>query len=518
MEHIPGTIGGFADTKIKTSKSLLTRILERRARINTKWRGETKRGGGYASEVAPPVMWRGTTKQTAGINPFVLGNTVPRIGAPVGVHYDTNEPMGCDPLFWFLGGMIGNPSCAWMSNPAAGKSTAMRVMMTGLASRGVTNMVIGDNKYEHGEPIKKLGGKSLTIAPGLGVLNVLDPGNIHEALQLVDHYPGISDEKRAALRARIVNHLHQQRHDLVVTLLETHRGAPLSSVEFEVVGNSLVYMFEESPHRVPILEDLLGLINNPPAEIKDLTNWLKDENRYQDRVDALVTDLASLCRSRTMGAMFNGQTTVDMSDYEKGLVFDTSQINANQPKLISAAYLATWFVAFTIIEVDHLLADYGVKPRGQFMAWLDEFWRPLSASKGIVDRVNGLTRLNRTTGVGVAYAIHTTDDLNNVADPEDRAKAAGILRRCGMQWFGGLPHEEVMKISETVTRLRDSEIEQLVEWYNPEFEEAGGWIPGRGCFLIKLGERAGIPVRVTLTQTEIDHKFHETSARLIDAA
>ena len=53
--------------------------------------------------------------------------------------------------------MIQNPSIAFMSNPAAGKSTAMRVMMTGMAAHGVINMVIGDIKDEHGATIWWIG-------------------------------------------------------------------------------------------------------------------------------------------------------------------------------------------------------------------------------------------------------------------------------------------------------------------------------------------------------------------------
>lgn len=515
---IPGTIGEFAESRIKTRSTLLTRMLENRERMSTKWRGGTNKGGGFAADVAPPLTYRGTTKQTCGLNPFVLGNSVPRVGAPVGVHYDTNEPVGCDPLAWFQAGLIGNPSCAWMSAPAAGKSTAMRTVMTGFAASGGINLVIGDIKNEHGAIIERLGGNRLPMSPGRGTLNVLDPGNIHAALDTVRRQLGGTRQGEKVMEV-LLSDMHVRRMDMVCALVAIHRGSDADGVEETIIDLCLRGMYEQNPQRVPVLSDLLEALTIPSEDLLDTISPRKDmpvddkKARYFDRMDNLLTDLASICRSGTYGAMFNGPTTVDL-DYENGLAFDISGINAAQTKLIAAAYLVTWLVAFGMIETSHTLADAGIGPRRKFMAWMDEFWQPLAASKGMVDRTNRVGRTNRTIGVATGIALHTMDDLETLPDEEDRRKARGMINRCGMQWFGGLAKEEAEKIDAKIGLSRP-EIEQLMEWNNPAFEEEDGVIPGRGCFLIKRSEQLpGIPVRVRLTEVELAEKLHDTSARL----
>lgn len=526
--NAPGLIGDFAETRIKTSTGLLTRMLENRERMSTKWRGSTKKGGGFAADVTPPLLFRGTTKQTCGLNPFVLGNSVPRVGAPMGVHYDTNEPVGCDPLSWVLAGMIGNPSVAFMSAPAAGKSTAMRVMMRGLAAHGVINLIIGDIKNEHGQTIEADGGLRIPVSPGRGTLNVLDPGNIHEALELVESkLGGTSQEEK--VREALLADMHVRRMDMVCALIAIHRGSDADGVEETIVDLCLREMYEKDPARVPILSDLLDELISPSEALLTTISPRRDidekekRTKYFARLDDLLTDLAAICRSGTYGAMFNGPTSVvgrdgnltGKIDYEKGLAFDISGINPAQTKLMAAAYLVTWLVSFGIIETSHTLADAGIAPRRQFMAWMDEFWQPLKASKGMVDRTDRVGRTNRTIGVGTAIALHTMNDLKTLPDEEDRNKAIGMIDRCGMQWYGGLPRNEVERISASVVKFSGPETDQLVEWHNPAFEEEDGVIPGRGCFLIKRGEQLpGIPVRVMLTEAEIAEKIHDTSKRL----
>lgn len=517
-QHIPGTIGAFASKKkIKTRTGFFAHMVENHERMSTKWRGESKRGGGYAVNVTPFPMFRGTTKQTPGLNPWTTGNNVPRIGAPMGVHYDTDEKLGCDPLSWHRAGMIGNPSIAFMSTPSAGKSTAMRVMMRGLTAHGTINMIIGDVKNEHGEQMKKDGGTHCALGPSLGCLNVLDPGNIRALLAQVDATLG-DTPAATECKAKLIEDLHQRRSELTCALLSIQRGENLTRNEEGVVYTALKSMYEAAPHRVPILEDLRAYVKDPVSDdVKDAMDWDGDTARYLSRVDRLRLDLAGLCRSGILGPMFNGQTTVNLNA-DRGIVFDVSALRQSPPETLAAAYLVAWIVSFGIIEASHTLADYGVTRRREYMAWMDEFWLPLSASKGIVDRVNRVGRTNRTDGVGYCITVHTMDDFKALRDDEDRAKAAGMINRTGMQWFGGLPEPELEKISEEVVRLPDTAAAQLKEWYNPAFEEEDGLIPGRGCFAIVRGSLPIIPVRVILTETEIRQRLHDTNKRMFDQA
>lgn len=524
--HIPGTIGEFSKTKIQTRSSWLREMMQNRERLSTRWRGRKREGGGFAADVTPFPMFRATTKQTGGINPLPHGNNVPRSGAPMGEHYDTGEKIACDPLSWFRKGMIQNPSIAFMSSPAAGKSTAMRVMMRGLAAHGVKNIVVADIKREYADQIEADGGNVIPVAPGRGTLNVLDPGNIHAALAMVDAQLGDSAKGRKYRRI-LLSDMHTRRKDLVSALISVSRGSDLTTLEGTVVGLALKNLYETQPDRIPILSDLADAIaNNPTPKMMRVANAGEDMDRYQARVDALLVDLSAICESEDMGDMFNGQTSVETADgqktseldYSNGLAFDLSGIRGGQTKLLAAAYLTTWIVSFGMIETSHTLADAGLQDREQFVAWMDEFWQALAASKGIVDRTNRVGRTNRTDGVAQVYAIHTLDDFETLPDEEDRRKARGILRRCGMQMFGGLPGPEIDKIHDHVTKLSRAEYAQLEEWNNPAFEEEDGWIPGRGCFMAKRAGLHGILFRVGLTDTEIRTGIHDTSRRLTDTA
>lgn len=512
-QHIPGTIGDFGTRKIQTRTSLLTRALENRERMSTQWRGKKKRGGGYAVNVTPFPMFRGSTKQTCGLNPWISGNNVPRIGAPMGIHYDTLENLGCDPLSWHQAGLITNPSLAFMSSPSAGKSTAARVMMRGMTAHGVKHMTIGDIKNEHGEQAEKDGANHVVLSPNGGCLNVLDPGNIQAILDKIDLKLGDTEDARKC-RDAVLSDFHNRRAEITQALIAIQRGGELIGYEESVIYSALKEMYETDPARVPVLEDLRGFIKNPPTDgIKELCDWDNDESRYQDRVDKLRLDLAAVCRSGTLGPMFNGPTTVDLR-HDQGMVFDISAVRRAAPKILSAAYLVTWIVAFGIIETSHILADYEVHDREQFAAWLEEFWLALSASKGIVDKVNRVGRTNRTDGVAIIYLVHTLNDFKALPDAEDRAKAAGILNKCGMKWFGGLPRPELEKISEEVTKLSKSAMDQLEDWDNPAFSDEDGVIPGRGCFAIVRAGQPIIPVRVLLTETERRQSLHDTDKRL----
>jgi hypothetical protein len=518
--HIPGTIGSYADRKIRTRTSMLRRFLEDRHGRTGQWRGRIRPNGGFAADVRPFPMFRATVKQAAGINPLPHGNNVPRLGAPMGSHHDTGQKIACDPLSWHKAGMITNPSIAFMSSPSAGKSSALRVMMRGMAAHGVRNMVVGDIKDEHGQQIVEDGGNRISLTPGRGTLNVLDPGGIHAALEKVEAELGNSALGRRT-RKTLLQDMHMRRTDLVTALVSIHRGREVDSREEGVVDGCLRHMYDTNPHRVPILSDLVDVINDPPESVKRGVNWRGDEDRYLDRVDDLVTDLSSICESGTLGAMFNGQTEVtdrdgqltNTLDYSNGLAFDLSGIRT-APKLMNAAYVVSWLVTFGVVETSHTLADAGIAARESFMVWLDEFWQPLAASKSIVDKVNRAGRTNRTDGVGIGYALHSLFDLEAVRDDDDRAKAANMIGHCGVVWLGGMGKRSLDKIEKELFDLTSEERAQLQDWNNPAFEEEDGWIPGRGCFLAKRANLAGIPYRVDLAPSELAGGTHDTSKRL----
>jgi len=70
--------------------------------------------------------------------------------------------------------------------------------------------------------------------------------------------------------------------------------------------------------------------------------------------------------------------------------------------------------------------DRGSERRYWYFAILDELWRPLRAAGGLVDRIDAITRLNRTWGLGQAMITHTLKDLDAIDSPADRAKGPRV--------------------------------------------------------------------------------------------
>ena len=99
-------------------------------------------------------------------------------------------------------------------------------------------------------------------------------------------------------------------------------------------------------------------------------------------------------------------------------------------------------------------------------------------------------------------------------------KARGFVERSGMVICGGLPGAEMPLLTSAVA-MSSAEQDMLTSWQDPPaWDSVTGQEsepPGRGRFLIKVGGRPGIPVRVELTAAELEvndtNKLWRTASR-----
>lgn len=503
---------------------------------STGWLG---RGGGQAVSIQPADEFRATTVQVCGLYPFSVGTGTPMIGVPLGKNLTTGASVLCDPISWFQRAqLISNPSMFVLGKPGLGKSSLTRRMATGLAGYGTIPLVLGDLKPDYVDLIRAMEGQVITLGRDRGYLNILDPGEatsaakrlrddadqaLEQAAEL-DARGGDSKElhlravKAQRLAAQVLADAHGRRHTMIAALLTILRSQPPTDREETIIDRALKYL-DEHHEGIPVLADLLAVIQAAPDEIRQVALDRNDLKRYKEITENLEASLIGLTSGGRLGEIFSRQTTTPMRR-DRPVVYDVSSIDDSEGDLQAAILLACWSAGFGTVNVAAALADAGIEPRRHYFVILDELWRALRAGKGMVDRVDALTRLNRARGVGLAMISHTMSDLLALSSEEDRMKARGFVERSGMVICGGLPGAEMPLLTSAVP-LSSKEQEMLTSWQDPPAwdgvsgKEADP--PGRGLFLIKVGGRPGIPVRVHLTGAEKDvndtNKLWHTTSR-----
>ncbi|MFB8764034.1 ATP/GTP-binding protein [Nocardiopsis alba] len=471
-------------------------------------RGWAGRGGGMATMVQMADEWRATTVQACGLWPFSVGTGTPMVGVPIGRNLQSGATLCCDPISWFQRAkLISNPSAFVLGKPGLGKSTIVRRMATGLAGNGVQPLVLGDLKPDYVDLIEALGGQVISLGRGRGHLNILDPGEASAAAQRLT----------GKARSQVIADAHGRRHTMVSALLTIMRAQPPTDREETILDRALKVL-DDRHKGVPVLADLLQVIQDAPDEVRHVALDRGSLDRYREITEGLEASLIGLVGGGRLGETFAHPTTTPMHR-DRPVVFDVSSIDDSETDLQAAVLLACWSAGFGTVNVAHALADAGLEPRRHYFVILDELWRALRAGKGMVDRVDALTRLNRQRGVGMAMVSHTMSDLMSLPAEEDRAKAKGFVERSGMVICGGLPSAE-MPMLNTALPFSRAEQRMLIGWQDPPaWDSATGAEaapPGRGKFLVKVGGRPGIPVQLQLTSVEMgindtNKLWHETS-------
>ena len=459
------------------------------------------RGSGRTAFVPVPLEWQGTTRQVAGLYPWSVPGRLPPLGVPMGRHQLGAGVVCFDPASWFLAGLIANPSVLVLSKPGLGKSTLVDHWAIGMAAMGYHILVPGDTKPDHVEMVRVLGGTVRTVSRGVtgtsaeAALNPCDPGGMGAAARRIG---GLAGE---ALLHEAIGRGATAVHTLVQL---TREGEGVRDHERAALATALRLLCTAGPPgsssgRAPTLPDLVALLAERPEPVRAVVLARAHDDDYDILLDPLRRSLLALL-SGPYGGVFGGQ--VDRSDVDTpAMVVDTSAIRAGDPGYLAAVLVGAWSEAYGRVETAQALAAAGLAPRRRHVIILDELWRVLRAGggAGMADRVNELTRLNRTDGVCQIMVSHGVRDLATGRDQQ----VEGIEHRAGAIVIGGVPRQEVEALA-GVVNLTDTEAAELVSWSSTADLDPRSRPPGSGKFLIKHSPtEPGIPVDVLLTPTEL---------------
>jgi hypothetical protein len=452
--------------------------------------------GGRAVHVTAGVEYQATTTQLCGLYPFVAGSGTPAVGTPVGRHQLWGEVACLDPLAWLRAGLITNPGVFVLGQPGTGKSALVKRLVTGSVAFGAKVLILGDAKPDYTPLVRYLGGQVIRIGRGLDRINPLDTGPLGAALAQLTG----PDAQRLRWEIR------SRRLTLLMALATLIRGERITNAEEVVLGRA-IDLLDDRRHGQPepTVTDVLAVIEEGPDTLRAATR-AGSPGRYYDQVADLIFTLDLLCTGSLAG-VFDGATSQPIDLDAPAVSVDISAIRAAGDKLLTAAMLCTWSYGFGCVDAATALAELGAGPKRSYLGVMDELWRALRGAPGLVEHADSLTRLNRSRGMASIMITHSLTDLDALATEEDRAKARGFIDRSAITILAGLPPRELAKVSE-ITRLTAPEQALVASWSAPESYRPGARHPGRGKYLIKTGERLGIPIQLTLVGPE--HHLYDT--------
>jgi hypothetical protein len=430
------------------------------------------------------TVYQGTTTQLCGLFPFAVSSGATPPGVPIGRHMHTAEPVGLDPSEWLREGLVSNTGIWVQGQPGIGKSTIVKRLMTGLVAFGFVGVVPGDIKGEYSALVEHLGGRVWRIGRGLHSLNPLDAGPLRAALAQT------SGEDKAALEETI----RARRLSLLEALVMIVRRSEISVTERRLLDVALDVAVRALPREEPTIPDVVRVLTNPPDELLSIAAC-RDELEFRRDSRELLNTLGLLCKGAIRG-MFDRRSSVSADLDTPALSLDISALEADDDEVVAAAMLSSWAWAAAVID-----GSSAVGRRRNVFRVQDELWRALRVAPGLVERSDRVTRLGRHRGEVSAQITHSLDDLEALPTEADRAKARGMASRNGVMVLGGMADKELDGITR-ITPLTSQEASMVRSWAAPPTWISGTQHPGRGKYLLKSGERVGLPVSMSLVNTE----------------
>lgn len=425
------------------------------------------------------LFCRSNCSNIAGYYPPYTGNSTITKGTPLGKHLITSMPVHGDPIAWYPN-LMSNPSLFVLGRPGLGKSSLIIRMILGIIARGDIAVIMGDLKGEYINLTNYVGGKVIDFSKGVDILST-----VHNSL------PSVREE----VLSKLIN--------LLITLLSIYRRKMLTDVEISILEEVIRLLVSNKKAK---LFDILALIDNPTEELLQIT-LSKNSEEYKFNIKGLRLSLQAFIYK--VKHLLSGNYKLSFEEYS-AFCINISSIREDDDILTSMIMLSSWHLSTT-----YILNMQKKIPNKWYCAIFDELWRPLRTAGGMVDRIDALTRLNRHWGIAQILITHTLKDVLSLDKVTDVAKASGFIERVGSVICAGLPQTELEVLGKVVL-YSQREIKMISRWTTPSVwheDEKQSISPGRGKFMLKIGDRLGIPFELILTDKELE--MHNTDKWLV---
>lgn len=454
-----------------------------------------RNGTGSVAFIPVPLRWRQTTRQLCGFYPWSAPGALPMVGGPIGRHTESKAVVCFDHINYFLHYLIANPSLLIIAKPGLGKSTCTTKIALNLAAQGYIPVIPGDTKPDYVNFVRALGGEIRSVSrSGGAALNPCDPGGMAAAAKRIGGAAGAELLAEAIGRATVC----------IATLIELGRsGQAVEDYEKNAVNKVLWELYENNDQE-PLLRDVEMLLAERPAAVRAAVVDQGDDATYDRLIGPLRRSLLALVGGE-IGDVFSRRVTRSEGQ-APAFCLDTSSIKSGDPKLLASVLVAGWSDTYGMVEANQALANAGLAERALYCLILDELWRVLQLGGTMPDRVDELTRLNRTEGIGQIFITHTVADLKK-----------GMQDRMAALMIGGVPKSEIELLDQVMTLTR-AERQKLLSWWSQSSGaqtgrkrrfgkdkslDREGKPPGAGLFLLKTSsEDPGIPVEIVLSSEE----------------
>ncbi|WP_341251433.1 hypothetical protein [Euzebya pacifica] len=352
--------------------------------------GRGRPTSGLAGRIGRVPPHRDTTATLAGAYPFLAEGGLGPDGVLVGQDVHSGGGFVYDPWVLYRRGTITAPNVVLAGIVGAGKSALAKSLYTRSMAFGVRVYVPGDPKGEHTPVAQAVGGRAITLGPGLPArLNPLDDG----------HRPtGTTDiEWVATVTAR--------RRDLLGALAETVLARPLTPLEHTAVDHALTAAVHHAG--TPTLPHVVDRILAPDTE---------DQRLAED--GRLVGHALRRLVAGDLQGLFDGPSTEAFDPTLPMLSLDLSRVQGNATLL---SVLMTCGSAW----MESALAD---PDGGRRWVIYDEAWR-LMSHPPLLKRMDAQWRLARHLGIANMLVFHKLTDLDTVGDHGSamRALATSLL-------------------------------------------------------------------------------------------